>query len=67
MTAHRVTAALLHAATRACDHWGDNDDTRAKMRAQCLGLPIHLQRVLLEHFEREYAQAPALARRAVCI
>lgn len=50
LTAHRVTAALLEAAMRACDRYGDGETARMQMRADCLALPIRLQQDLLDHF-----------------
>lgn len=50
LTAHRVTAALLKAAMRACDQHGDSESARQQMRADCLELPPHLQADLLAHF-----------------
>lgn len=52
LTAHRVTADLLKAAMRACDHYGDGPAARELMRADCLATPAHLQQDLLDHFNQ---------------
>ena len=49
-------AALLAAAMRACDHWGDSPAARQAMRDQLAEAPRHLHAELLQHFERNYPQ-----------
>lgn len=48
--AHTTTTALLVAAMKVCDKYGDNESARAEMRRDCLELPPHLQTDLLDHF-----------------
>ena len=50
LTAHRLARELIAAAMRRCDQFNDSEVARAEMRQQCLELPPHLQRDLLEHF-----------------
>lgn len=50
LTAHRITADLLRAAMRVCDHYGDSEAAREEMRQECRALPLHLQADLLDHF-----------------
>lgn len=50
----RVTVALVEAASRACDAWGDSEEAREQMRLQCLETPPHLRAELLEYFRRTY-------------
>lgn len=47
----KTTAQLLAAAMRACDHHHDGPAAREQMRRECLELPPHLQRDLLDHFK----------------
>jgi hypothetical protein len=51
LTAHRIAAALIEAAMRRCDEFGDGDAAREEMRQQCLALTPRLQVDLLEHFQ----------------
>ena len=51
LTAHRLAKELIAAAMRRCDQFNDGEAARAEMRQQCLELPPHLQRDLLEHFK----------------
>lgn len=46
-----ATKALLNAALRRCDQFGDNEKSRAEMRDECLGLPPDLQLDLLKYFD----------------
>ena len=49
--AHRTTAALLVAASRVCDLYGDGPAARAEMERDCLATPPHLQPDLLQHLK----------------
>ncbi|MDM0077468.1 hypothetical protein QTH90_23885 [Variovorax sp. J2P1-59] len=49
-----TTADLLEAAMAVCDYWGDGEEARAEMRADCLATPLHLRADLLEHFRWTY-------------
>ncbi|MCX7241186.1 MAG: hypothetical protein NTU86_12175 [Burkholderiales bacterium] len=51
LEAHRVAKELIAAAMRRCDQFNDSEAARAEMHQQCLELPPHLQRDLLEYFE----------------
>lgn len=46
-----LTSALLAAAMRACDRYGDGPPARADMERDCQALPPHLQADLLDHFQ----------------
>lgn len=46
-----TSTALIEAAMKVCDHYGDNESARANMRCECLATPAHLQADLLEHFQ----------------
>ena len=52
--AEQITADLLAAAMRACDHHHDGPAARDQMRADCLATPPHLQPELLEHLRETY-------------
>ena len=52
-----VVIALLEAAMRACDSWGDSPAARAQMVADVCGAPHHHHQELLEHFLIAYGQA----------
>ena len=52
----RLTARLLTAAARACDHHGDNEKAREQMRADVLSTPPELRAGLLNHFDRAYPE-----------
>lgn len=52
-----VVIALLEAAMRACDYWGDSPAARAQMDADVCGTPQHHRQELLEHFLIAYGQA----------
>jgi len=52
-----VVIALLEAAMRACDYWGDSPTARAQMVADICGTPQHHHQELLEHFLSAYGQA----------
>ena len=54
--AKATTDALVKAAMRACDHWGDTTAARQEMRRECLATPLHLQADLLNHFKKTYSQ-----------
>ena len=54
--AKATTDALVKAAMRACDHWGDNPADRADMKRECIATPPHLQADLLNHFKKTYPQ-----------
>lgn len=58
LTAHRLSADLIKAAMRACDHWGDCDAAQAQMRIACLDTPPHLRADLLAHFTQTYGGNP---------
>lgn len=45
-----MALALIDAAMKVCDRYGDSDAAREDMRRQCLELAPHLQADLLEHF-----------------
>ena len=48
--AHKTTTALVAAAMRVCDQHNDSEAAREEMRQECLKLPPHLQKDLLDHF-----------------
>jgi len=50
LTGRRLTADLLRAAVRACDAYGDGEEAREQMRADCMATPPHLRAELLAHF-----------------
>jgi hypothetical protein len=52
-----VVVALLEAAMRACDYWGDSPTARAQMVVDIGGTPQHHHQELLEHFLIAYGQA----------
>jgi hypothetical protein len=56
--AHVTATALLEAAMRACDHHGDDARARAQMKAECLSIPPHLWKDLLDHLQRSYPRRP---------
>ena len=58
LTAHRLTADLLKAAMRVCDHYGDGDAVREQMRLECLDTPPNLRADLLAHFTQTYGGNP---------
>ena len=45
-----LAADLLAAAMKVCDRHNDGPEARDQMRRECLELPPHLQRDLLQHF-----------------
>lgn len=49
-----ITAQLLDAAMRACDHWGDGPQSREQMRQDILNTPPHQRADLLAHFKHQY-------------
>ena len=46
----RITARLLAAAMRRCDHFNDSDKARQDMREQVLEIPPHQRQELLDYF-----------------
>jgi len=52
-----VVIALLEAAMRACDYWGDSPASRAQMVADICDTPQHHYQELLGHFLIAYGQA----------
>lgn len=50
---------LLHAAMRACAHWGDDDTARQQMLEDCRSLPPEARQEWLERFLEQYPSAPA--------
>ena len=46
--------ALLDAAMHACDYWGDGEEASQQMREQCLSVPHHQRKELIEHFLKAY-------------
>ena len=50
----RITAELLDAAMRACDHYRDGLQAREDTRRQCLETPMHLRTDLLNSFKEHY-------------
>jgi hypothetical protein len=58
LAAHETTSALLDAAMKACDAYGDNDVARKQMRADCLATPLHLRADLLQHFDCTLPEHP---------
>ena len=55
--AHITSSALMEAAMRACDFFGDNESAREKMRLDCINTPAHLRADLLDHFNSNYPKA----------
>lgn len=51
---HATTEALLEAAMRVCDAWGDADKGRVQMRRECLDTPQHLRADLLDYLLSQY-------------
>ena len=52
-----VVIALLEAAMRACDYWGDSQAARVEMIADVKATQHHLRQDLLEHFLCAYGKA----------
>ncbi|MDZ4290737.1 MAG: hypothetical protein U1C47_02305 [Hydrogenophaga sp.] len=52
--AHQSASALIDAAMRSCDHWGDSQTAREEMRQDVIQTPPHLRADLLEHFRQSY-------------
>jgi hypothetical protein len=52
----RLTAELLAAAMRCCDHHGDGPEAREAMRRDVLATPHHMRPGLLAHLFKEYPQ-----------
>ena len=48
--ARKTTIELIAAAMRVCDQHNDSEAARKEMRQDCLRLPPHLQKDLLDHF-----------------
>jgi hypothetical protein len=51
-----VVIALLEAAMRACDYWGDSPAARAQMVADIRALQHHQRQGWLEHFLAVYGK-----------
>jgi hypothetical protein len=49
--ASETTAALIAAAKKRCDEYGDSEAAREQMRQDCINTPTHLQADLLAHFQ----------------
>ena len=58
LEAKHTTRQLLHAAMRACDHWGDSPAAREQMHRDCLNTPSHLRADLLAHFKNAHRNKP---------
>ena len=52
-----LTARLIAAAMRCCDHHGDSKAGRDQMRVECLATPPALQADLLTHFNQTYPES----------
>ena len=52
--AHESTTALIEAAMRACDNFGDDVEARDQMKAECMSTPRHLWNDLIDHLEKTY-------------
>jgi len=52
------SAALMAAAMRACDHWGDGPAAREQMRQDVLDTPPDQRADLLAHFKQTYGAKP---------
>ena len=50
----RVTVALLEAAMRACDRWGDSPTAREQMRRDVMNADQKDRAAWLAHFRKEY-------------
>lgn len=59
--AQRLTAALISAAMRACDFWGDSEEARQAMRQDVLSYPPAMRPELLAYFNSRYSPAPDLS------
>lgn len=57
--AHNTTAALIDAAMRACDDYGDGESARQQMRQDVEATPPHLRADLLDHFSQTYPRKEA--------
>lgn len=47
-----LTARLIAAAMRRCDHFNDSDKARQDMREQILEIPPHQRQDWLDHFNK---------------
>lgn len=56
-----LTAALISAAMRACDFWGDGEEARQAMRQDVLSYPPAMRPELLDYFNRQYPHSPDLS------
>lgn len=59
--AQRLTAALITAAMRACDFWGDSEEARQAMRQDVLSYPPAMRPELLAYFNSRYSPAPDIS------
>lgn len=59
--AQRLTAALISAAMRACDFWGDSEEARQAMRQDVLSYPPAMRPELLAYFNSRYSPAPDIS------
>ncbi len=50
----RITAELLAAASRACDHYNDGPEAREQWRQDVLATPYHLRADLIDHLRKQY-------------
>lgn len=65
--AHRITAELVDAAMRVCDHHGDDQAARDQMKRECEQTPPHLRADLLHHFRATCeAQLPSSPSASSC-
>jgi hypothetical protein len=54
----RITPALIEAAMRVCDLYGDSEQARADMRTAVLDTPLYMRIDLMHHFNQAYGAAP---------
>lgn len=54
----RITPALMDAAMRVCDLYGDSEQARADMRAAVLDTPLYQRIDLMHHFTTTYGPTP---------
>ena len=60
--AQRLTAALISAAMRACDFWGDSEEARQAMRQDVLHYPPTMRGELLDYFNSHYPPSPDISK-----
>lgn len=53
-----LAQALMAAAMKACDYWGDNPHVRTQMRLDIWNTPAEMRRELLEHFQSHHPYRP---------